>query len=181
MKPLNIVYCSRVGFGVVAALVCVLLIDFSKVANPLVTGMSVAIFGYLVTHYILKWLFMAKVEKPRKVFTMGIGAYFITWIVCWAIFVTLLLKPPIATFTYSPQNPIVGEHVFFNATASEPDGRIVKYAWDFGDEIAGEGKTTYHNYTSPGEYTVTLTVKDDQGLRHKTETIVTVSLNATSS
>ena len=90
LKPLNIIYCSRVGFGVVAALVCVLLIDVSKVANPLVTGISVAILVYLITYYILKWQFMTKVEKPSKVSTMGIGAYFLTWIVCWCLFYTLI-------------------------------------------------------------------------------------------
>ncbi|MBE0513158.1 PKD domain-containing protein [Candidatus Bathyarchaeota archaeon] len=143
--------------------------------------MSVGILVYLISHYIFKWLFMAKVEKSSKVFTMGIGAYFLTWIVCWVMFVTPLFKPPIATFTYSPQNPIVGESITFNATASyDPDGTIVKYAWDFGDETTGEGVTTAHTYTSPRNYTVTLTVKDDEGLRHKTETIITVSLNVTS-
>jgi len=181
MKPLNIIYWSRVGFGVVAALVCVLLIDVKNVANPLISGMSVGILVYLVTYYILKWQFMTKVEKPSKVFTMGIGAYFLTWIVCWVMFVTPFFNPPIATFTYSPQNPIVGESLTFDATASDdPDGTIVEYAWDFGDETTGEGVTAAHPYTSPGNYTVTLTVKDDDGLRHTTETIVTVSLNVTS-
>jgi len=177
LKPLNIIYWGRVGFGVVAALVCVLL-----GINSLLNGMSVAILVYLVSYYIFKWRFMAKMEKQSKLFTMGIGAYFLTWIVCWVLFVTPLLKPPIATFTYSPQNPIIGEPIAFNASnSSDPDGKIVKYTWDFGDENTGEDVTTAHTYASPGNYTVTLTVKDDQGLRHRTETIVMVSLNVTSS
>jgi len=90
LKPLNIIYWSRVGFGVVAALVCILLIDVEKVANPLISGMSVGILVYLISHYIFKWLFMAKVEKSSKVFTMGIGAYFLTWIVVWVLFYTLI-------------------------------------------------------------------------------------------
>ena len=90
MKPLNIIYWSRVGFGVVAALVCVFLIDVENVANPLISGMSVGILFYLVTYYILKWQFMTKVEKPSKVGTMGIGAYFLTWIVAWVLFYTLI-------------------------------------------------------------------------------------------
>lgn len=92
MKPLNIIYWSRVGFGVVAALVCLLLIDVNKLANPLISGISVGILVYLVSYYILKWLFMTKVEKPSKVFTMGIGAYFLTWIVAWVLFYTLTLS-----------------------------------------------------------------------------------------
>ena len=90
MKPLNIIYWSRVGFGVVAALVCVLLIDVEKVANPLISDMSVGILVYLISHYIFKWLFMAKVEKPSKMFMMGIGAYFLTWIVALVLFNTLI-------------------------------------------------------------------------------------------
>jgi hypothetical protein len=85
LKPLNTVYWSRVGFGVVAALLCVLLgID------NLLNGMSVGILFYLISYYILKWLFMAKVEKTSKLFTMGIGAYFLTWIVAWCLFYTLM-------------------------------------------------------------------------------------------
>jgi len=92
LKPLNIIYWSRVGFGVLAALVCALLIDVEKVANPLISGMSVGILVYLITYYILKWQFMAKVEKPSKMFTMGIGAYFLTWIVVWVLFYTLIFR-----------------------------------------------------------------------------------------
>ena len=92
MKPLNIIYWSRVGFGVLAALVCDLLIDVENVANPLISGMSVGILVYLITYYILKWQFMAKVEKPSKMFTMGIGAYFLTWIVAWVLFYTLIFR-----------------------------------------------------------------------------------------
>jgi hypothetical protein len=92
LKPLNIIYWSRVGFGVVAALVCTLLIDVENVASPLISGMSVGILVYLVTYYILKWQFMTNVGKPSKVFTMGIGAYFLTWIVAWVLFYTLIQK-----------------------------------------------------------------------------------------
>ena len=176
MKPLNIIYCSRVGFGVLAALICVLL-RVDKYPHPLITGISIILIVYIVTYYVLKWRFIAKVEKPSKIFTMGIGVYFLTCIVFWTMFITPILKLPIAKFTYSPQNPVVGETITFDALNSrDPDGTIAKYNWDFGDETTGEGVITTHAYTSPANYTVTLTVKDDQGLRHKTETILTVSV-----
>ena len=92
MKPLNIIYWSRVGFGVLAALVCALLINVEEVSNPLISGMSVGILVYLVTYYLIKWQFMAKVEKQSKMFTMGIGAYFLTWIVAWVLFYTLIFR-----------------------------------------------------------------------------------------
>jgi len=90
LKPLNVIYWSRVGFGVVAALICVLLIDVEEFTNPLISGMSIGILVYIITYYILKWRFMARVENPTKVFTMGIGAYFITWIVAWGLLNTLM-------------------------------------------------------------------------------------------
>jgi len=44
---------------------------------------------YVITNYFLKQLFIAKVEKSSKVFTTGIGAYFLTWIVAWIVFYSL--------------------------------------------------------------------------------------------
>jgi len=183
LKPLSVIYWSRVGFGVLAAFVCVLL-RIDKYPNPLMSGISMALIVYMLTYYILKWKFMAKVEKLTKVFTTGIGTYFLVWIVCWILFITPLLKPPIATFTYNPQNPVVGETITFNASnSSDLDGKITKYNWDFGDKnvTTVTNPIIYHAYASPANYTVTLTVKDDQGLTHKKETILTISLNVTSS
>ncbi len=75
---------------------------------------------------------------------------------------------PVASFTYAPQSygrPIVGESVFFNASASyDPDGgSLVNYDWDFGDDSTGTGMTATHTYATPGDYTVTLNVTDDDG------------------
>lgn len=94
LKPLSIIYWSRVCFGIVAALTCILL-RLDQASYPLITGLSMGIIVYIVTYYILKWQFIAKVEKSSKVFTMGIGAYFLTWIVAWTAFYSLLFGPPV--------------------------------------------------------------------------------------
>ncbi len=57
----------------------------------------------------------------------------------------------------------VGETVTFDASNTTDNVDIVSYEWDFGDETTGTGVTTTHMYTSPGTYTVTLTVKDEAG------------------
>jgi parallel beta-helix repeat protein len=57
----------------------------------------------------------------------------------------------------------VGTAVSFDAGASTDNVGIVSYEWDFGDGSEGTGKTATHAYTSAGEYTVTLTVKDAAG------------------
>ena len=74
--------------------------------------------------------------------------------------------PPVASFTYSPQNPLVNEAVTFDASASsDPDGTIAHYSWDFGDGQTGTGQTASHTYTSFGTYTVTLNVTDNDGFK----------------
>src|SRR5207249_2788019 len=43
-------------------------------------------------------------------------------------------KPPVPSFTATPNPVVVGATVTFNATASyDPDGMITAYSWDFGD------------------------------------------------
>jgi len=89
LKPLSIIYWSRAVFGILAALICILL-RIDKYPHPLMSGISIGLIIYILTYYILKWKFMAKVEKPTKVFTTGIGAYFLTWIVAWTLLNTLM-------------------------------------------------------------------------------------------
>ncbi|KPV63828.1 MAG: hypothetical protein AOA66_0557 [Candidatus Bathyarchaeota archaeon BA2] len=82
---------------------------------------------------------------------------------------------PIADFTYSPEHPITGEAITFNASSSnDPDGTIVTYNWDFGDETNGTGMITSHIFTSAGTYNVTLTVIDNEGYDDSKWRMVTV-------
>jgi len=85
MKPLTVVYWSRAGLGVLAALLCTLL-----ARQSFLSGVSFAVLFYILTYYILKRLFLTKVEKPSELFKMGIGAYFLSFIVAWALFFTMM-------------------------------------------------------------------------------------------
>jgi len=88
MKPTTIIYWTRACLGVIVALLSAFL---SIVANiSLLNGITIALLFYIITHYIFKSLFLTKVEKPSKILTTGIGAYFLTWIVALIIFYTLL-------------------------------------------------------------------------------------------
>ncbi|MFC2059261.1 PKD domain-containing protein [Chloroflexota bacterium] len=84
----------------------------------------------------------------------------------WIIKVKSVLQPPIPAFTYTPDSPVfLGQEITFDATPStDADGTIVSYEWDFGDENTATGLTAQHTYPSPGNYTVTLTVTDDDGI-----------------
>jgi PKD repeat protein len=74
---------------------------------------------------------------------------------------------PTAAFAISPTDPVPGQPVHFNATASTaPPGRqIVSWEWDFGDGTSGSGVRVTRTYPVSGTYTVTLVVTDDGGRR----------------
>ncbi len=52
---------------------------------------------------------------------------------------------------------------FDGSSSYDPDGDIVFWDWDFGDETSGSGETAKHVYTSAGVYTVNLKVEDNSG------------------
>jgi parallel beta-helix repeat protein len=82
---------------------------------------------------------------------------------------------PVANFTHTPEQPYVGEIVTFDASASSGD--IVSYKWNFGDgspEVTEYDPITTHVYETAGNYTVTLTVIDREGLTNSTTKVITV-------
>lgn len=98
MKTLQIIYWLKLAIGIVAALVCTgyiivarniqTIFDFTTFMN----GLSIAIIIYLISYYLLKGKFALKVEKPQKIFTTGIGIYFLTWIVFWILIYTIVAE-----------------------------------------------------------------------------------------
>jgi len=92
MNPLTIIYWTRFLLGVIAALVSAFLTTLVPEFS-LFNGISIALLFYIVTYYLYKSRFLAKVEKPSKIFTTGVGAYFLTWLATWALFYTILYYP----------------------------------------------------------------------------------------
>jgi len=90
---------------------------------------------------------------------------------------TVLNRSPVASFTESAETVYTGEVIVFNASASyDPDGSIVSYEWNFGDENITTVLTPIvtHAYADNGTYTVTLTVADDDGATNSSLSIKTV-------
>ena len=52
---------------------------------------------------------------------------------------------------------------FSGRESYDPDGTVMAYIWSFGDGVTKSGLTLTHSYDEPGNYTVTLTVTDDEG------------------
>jgi len=63
----------------------------------------------------------------------------------------------------------------FTSTSSDPDGSIVSYSWNFGDNSAlATAQNPSHSYAATGLYPVTLTVMDNQGAQDNVTKSVSV-------
>ena len=73
-------------------------------------------------------------------------------------------QAPVAAFTTTPATAGAPTHLDASG-AFDPDGSIVRYAWDFGDGtlLPDGGPTPTHVYARPGTYVATLVVTDNEG------------------
>lgn len=88
------------------------------------------------------------------------------------------LIPPVASFSWYPQQPYVGTTVVFDASASyDPDKEIETYSWIFSDDtsVDTEYQGVIHNFMFPGIHNVNLMVIDSDGLTHMVSRHVSVS------
>ena len=82
---------------------------------------------------------------------------------------------PDAKFTMNKKSGVLPLKISFDASnASDADGKIITYAWDFGDGQEATGKTTSHRYETEGIFEVVLTVIDDRNGEATTSKKVTV-------
>ncbi len=71
---------------------------------------------------------------------------------------------PVAVATADPSSGNAPLQVSFSSAGShDPDGSITAYAWDFGDGSSSPLANPTHTYITPGNYTATLTVTDNNG------------------
>ncbi len=71
---------------------------------------------------------------------------------------------PLAQISYQGENGVAPETIQFSGLmSSDSDGQIVSYQWDFGDGQQATGSMVSHTYVTGGNYSVTLTVTDNQG------------------
>jgi len=83
---------------------------------------------------------------------------------------------PVAVIDASKTSAQSGGRISFDAYDSyDPDGSIGICTWSFGDGASDTGKFVSHVFSSPGTYTVRLTVQDDQGATGVASTQVTIT------
>jgi len=70
-------------------------------------------------------------------------------------------QPPTVTITAPEEGVLLGSTVEFRSEASDPDGQIERYLWDFGDGATSDDPNPTHRYAKSGEYRVELLVTDD--------------------
>jgi hypothetical protein len=57
--------------------------------NTFLNGLTIVLAIFLFTYYLFKFVFGKQIQKQQKLFTTGIGIYFISWIVVWVLLYTL--------------------------------------------------------------------------------------------
>jgi len=91
--------------------------------------------------------------------------------------------PSLSAIDSVPAVALPGQEVQLTASASDPDGDVLAYTWDFGDGASATGATAAgggtitatHAYMAEGTYTVTLAVDDGKGGVGTASTQVTVA------
>lgn len=75
--------------------------------------------------------------------------------------ITIHNVPPIVNFSYTPVVPTDRDLISFIATASDVDGILVNFSWDFGDGNHSYGMGSNHSFADNGVYNVTFKATDD--------------------
>ncbi len=91
------------------------------------------------------------------------------------ITVTEAAPGPTASFKATPTSGAAPLEVAFDASGSgDASGTLTSFVWDFGDGSSGKGARTKHTY-SPGTFTATLTVTNNEGVTASAKTDVTAT------
>jgi PKD repeat protein len=86
--------------------------------------------------------------------------------------------PPTAGFSFSPTAPVAGVAAEFSSAATDADGSIVKWEWEFDNDGRyndASGPNASYAFPLPGSFPVSLRVTDNDGLQHILSKTVSVT------
>lgn len=72
-------------------------------------------------------------------------------------------EPPIVNASANPTSGAAPLSVSFTSSATDPDGSIISYHWDFGDGQNSNLQSPMHTYQAAGNYAAKVTVTDNLG------------------
>ncbi len=85
-------------------------------------------------------------------------------------------QAPVAAVTATPTSGTIPLAVAFSGAGStDADGSISSYAWNFGDGTTGTGVSINKTYSTAGNFTAVLTVKDNLGATGTASKLITAS------
>lgn len=88
---------------------------------------------------------------------------------------------PTAKLTATPTSGTAPLSVSFSSNGStDPEGKPLSYSWNLGNGITSSLANPSTTYSTPGNYTATLTVKDDVGLSSQATTVIEIKALALS-
>ncbi|MEN3024655.1 MAG: PKD domain-containing protein [Candidatus Methanosuratincola petrocarbonis] len=82
----------------------------------------------------------------------------------WSPVTIAITERPSVIFSWSPFSPLTFEPVYFTDSSSSYNGTIVSWYWSFGDGTHSASKNPVHSYSSHGQFAISLTVMDSNGL-----------------
>jgi PKD repeat protein len=88
--------------------------------------------------------------------------------------VNVLNRSPKAEFTFSPINVTTQDEMNMTDISSDPDGSIILWLWDFSDGDTSELQAPTHKFATEGNYSITLTVTDNDNATDTYTTTISV-------
>ena len=87
--------------------------------------------------------------------------------------------PPTAAFAVSSTSGKAPLNITFNgSSSSDSNGTITSYNWSFGDGSSATGQSATHAYSTPGTFSATLSVTDNQGATSTASRTITVQADS---
>jgi chitodextrinase len=136
------------------------------------------VFGRFVSHtYAAAGVYEARLTVAA---TSDITGETVTGTAVAIITVNPTNLPPTANIQAMPNTGFAPLDVTFTGGGDDPDGNIIRFIWDFGDNSpTAQGAFVTHTYEFPGNYNVHLTVLDDDGATSEATINILASSTAT--